>query len=1615
MASSKQAMDHYKVVYELLFALESWTYEQKYCLLQTIIDWTSQFEKSMPEQLEKNLCYLHELLTRDIVTVPMLPVDKILQVIQSGEIPCEVWLDYLHTPLLSESNNNNNNPISFDFAPAIIPKAAMTMDLTPSTLFNSASSPQQPQLNNQNNSMVDQPSLNDSYVTHQLLSFEPCSTTAIDPFLFDVVEKSPDDDRSLLSAILAELSELDWDYYAIQSLELMFNSLQIQNVSVLKTALLVVRMILTNEISFPWDIERIVNAITMHSELQWMDEVTKIIDEKGKSKSVSMLLQELAQENSSLDITDLEQRFRMVMKHYETQTSRWKSSDIRQRQVNNDELHTIAVIVQAAHLHEQYRPRDIQILSLLLLIENQRQGQGRLAQIRTGEGKSIIVAMLAVYLSLPPLNKRVDIITTSEILARRDAEEFASFYQMFDLTVGHNCYDRPDSPNYNVHIIYGTVNHFAGDLLRTEFYLQTEVRAHRPYEAAIVDEVDSMFIDQHQHYTQLASLTPGYKSLNVILRFIFAFFQKFNITEKNEFVIRQPHGYVKVDALTFIQDKLNNDKLIRFPAYRQSYINTKLPKWIKAAKRALYDLQQDVDYVISKDGRIIVVDYANTGVSHLNMNWSDGVHQFLQLKHNLRMTPERICDSFFSNVTLFRRYQPHLYGVTGTLGGTDARNFIQSVYQIDTVIVPKYVDSVFHTYSSQFGRDRKDWLDKIRVECNTIAITNCRAVLIICQTIQDADDVQLSLLSQHPRLNLYLRSDLAEHNKPELVHSGDVIVATNLAGRGTDLKTTTQINNRGGLHVIVTFMPKNSRIEQQAFGRAGRQGQPGSARLIVYNRDFATTLDKIDDVETINRWKQFRDQEETNEMNAAIEEVKRIEAKDRLLVRFLDLAHSKKNDLPFKHDAFKPGFSSFRELWASFCDENENTAEQSFSKFATDIQQRLDAAITTLKHNVSFENDRSLFIMLQDQKRSRAQYLADLQCEAVSKLIAHPKYFIYAGFHAMCMNELSDKRERALKLYERALELDDQDFIAHYNTIPCHIANNQSSINRVIQALDETLRLLHLEIETRKLIQIFHDPPMSQNTKTEANGPVNHPILTELIYLEIVQADLKNNREQLTQFNEDKHEIWCRFEHWPETLACLKGTKFEPLTNDINVEREEWLAEGLMWRYVFIIEQKRCWWKTVFIFVMGVALIVGGAFLCTVDQYRLGTSMILDGLIDVYKAIATKITSDFDLTDYFESTVTKYGKDLFCIGVSLLKSLQPIVSIEDIKMVGVAGDTVSQVATNKLSVETVTQIAIEGLDIAGVDKNIINFAKQLPEWIKDAQTLLNSDLEQMLRQGISVSVDRFMGLFNEKSLFNGKEKEMFDLLHQHIPVVQHSATGNNQDILLHALNIMNKNINKLPLTDIFGIVLQNALERVIKLEQIEIRDCFTTTIKQLNSTGGFDNQTYKLITNILQSSSDKFSIFEKTRHQLNANVCQLLGPVIERENQFKTDIDRLTNNHQAIEDYRQAFNTVNATFCTASTQRSRLQTIIEQQSNSGGRLLKRAMHDFISAVSKQEHEIANTKAMKLLKEYLDQNVIRPHLENECEQQMDEMNTKLADNFAESFIYVQKQQGKLKQQ
>ncbi|CAF4011267.1 unnamed protein product [Rotaria sordida] len=858
----------------------------------------------MPNQLETNLRHLRELLTQRLIIEPMVPVETILKVIQSDEIPSDAWLDCLRAAVQSEMNDSSNpTTISFDFAPVIVPKV---------------------------------------------------------------------------------------DFHR-----------QISDSASLKTALLVIETIVTNGISLQTHIDRITNTITKCPAHQWMKELNKIVDEQGKAKSVPVLLEELKRENPSLNISDLEDQYDEVMRYYHTEASKMTSTNFQEQLNFKNKFAKIAVIIQAAHLFKQYRPRDIQILSLLLLIGNPGQDKGRLAQIRTGEGKSIIVSMLTVYLSLPPMNKRVDIITTSEILAQRDAAEFAPFYRMFGLSVGHNCCDPETKPNYSVHIVYGTVSHFAGDLLRTDFYLKTEIRGDRPYDAAIVDEVDS-----------------------------------------------------------------------------------------------------------------------------------------------------------------------------------------------------------------QFSRARQQWLENIRNECRTIAICNCRAVLIICETIREAEDIQSVLRSQHPGLKLYLRSDLAEHVKPEEVHQGDVIVATNLAGRGTDLRTMTIVNERGGLHVIVTFMPRNSRIEEQAFGRAGRQGQPGSARLIIYRERIGQELDgRVDQATIVDIWKRARDREEESDMKDGIAEVKRVEMKDELLIRFLDTAHSQKSKLSFANDIFKPGFSSLRELWASFVGADEATTKQRYREFEADIQKRMHDSIAILDNHSSED----------------VENLINAQFQAVSRLIVHPKYFIYAGFHAFCTDKVNDRKGQALTLYRHALDIDPHDFIAHYNTVPCHIGNSQASIDRAIQAMNEAIRLLNQEIETRKLLEIFHDLPTTEEGTTAAHGPIDQTSLAELIYLQIVHSTFEQSREQLKQFEESKHEI--------------------------------------------------------------------------------------------------------------SSKVIKYGKLLLSPGGPLTGCLEPIASLEKIKMIGVAIDAVRQIDKNGFTVENLTQLASSGIALAGVDQKAVNFVQKLPERVKDAEALLSGDLDRILERG----------------------------------------------------------------------------------------------------------------------------------------------------------------------------------------------------------------------------------------------------------------------------------------
>ncbi|CAF1048452.1 unnamed protein product [Rotaria sp. Silwood1] len=1593
MSTSNNSNNHCDIICERLLALKSWTDEQKTRLLEIIIEWTTKYEQSVPTQLNNILQHLRELFTHNVIIVPLLPVETILKVIQSSHIPAELWLDCLMNAVESPSDNNNENKILFDFTPVTIPTTVSTS----STLFNSYLSEQGSQ-NDRCSSMFDRSSIKDTNLTDPFFSF--CSSLTMSTSTFHRLpsEESLEEYQTRLLGNLQELYQLKWDQLSVESLRCTFtNPENFNNLSSIKKALFIVETIVVNRISLQSHIKRIVNNITKKSSNKWMDELNKIVNEQRKNKSLQTLLQELRQVNSFINLDNLKQQYKKVMNYYEQETIRMTSSDIQNQQNYYDEFYKIAVIIQGVYIFKQVRPRDIQILSLLLFIESKHKNRGRLAQICTGEGKSIIVAMLAVYLSLASSEKYVDIITTSEILAQRDAQEFAPFYQMFNLTVGHNCRDPSETPNYRFDIIYGTINQFAGDLLRTEFYLNTEVRGDRPYSIVIVDEVGSMFIDQREHFTQLASLTPGYKSLNIILKFIFIFFKKYNITENNEFVIKQENGFVKVDALRFIREKLNDKQLIEFSEFRRSYILFKLPKWIQSARRALYELQLDIDYIINKENEIVVVDYLHTGVSQLNMHWSDGIHQFLQLKHNLRMTPEHMCDSFYSNVTLFKKYE-YLYGLTGTLGGKDAQNFIKTLYNIDVVIIPKYMDSVFDIYPNQFADNRQLWLEKIRIECHTIAITNRRAILIICQTIRDANDVQSYLSSQHSNIKLYLRSD--EHTKPEEVCPCDVIVATNLAGRGTDLKVLTSVVDRGGLHVIVTFMPNNSRVEQQAFGRTGRQGQPGSARLIIYKEyDNMISYRSMNEIQIVENWKQARDKFERDNMNEAIEEVNRIEAKDRLLVRFLNVVYSRKGDLSFTEDILQPGFGSLRELWSSFCDEDLSTADQRFPAFANEIEQKLDRAIATMKQTLS--QPCFLFPWHRDEEQRHTEHIANATCDALRHLIVHPKYFIMAGIKMLCMKNIFEREKRALTLYQQAANLDKQDFILHYNMVSCYIKNDQNSINEALKELNIAVTLLCNEIERRKLLQI-HDDSSSQTS-------VDRSCIAELVYLEHVHSIFEASRDQLRKFDEDKHKITCRSESWEVTLSSLENTHFKAIKSEIHTEYQEWYSEGLVWVFIFEIEAKRCWWKTIFVFVMGIAQIVGGAFLCVAGQWKLGTSMVLNGIFDVYAAVATKITADFDLVNYYKQKVITYGLNLLCITPAVSNLVKPIASIEQTRIVGVAAISTHKLSTKGFTIEVLTNTALTSMNIAGIDNHTIDFLKQIPERYKDIEALISGDFDQIINQGTSMMVNQFLGTLDNDSLFGGKTKEIFQIVQRHTPLIKHVYDGNSKAIVSYALNTMDDILPNIPIIDTLGLALPYTLHSVVKKEVLEINNLFLSTIKKLNSTNGeHTSQTLDIVQKILYAS-DKWTVFEQNKDKLNTEICQLLRPAIERELKLLDEYEQVMNNPQVFGRCCEIFRSSNVTFGTIQNQHNNLQGEIRRK-QTDNHLLQQSIITFIDELSKTTKNIRkSSKTTNAFKEYLNDSIIRPSIENACEQEMDKNDEKIMDKFTKALIYIQEQQ------
>ncbi|XP_045033169.1 uncharacterized protein LOC116936036 [Daphnia magna] len=317
--------------------------------------------------------------------------------------------------------------------------------------------------------------------------------------------------------------------------------------------------------------------------------------------------------------------------------------------------------------------------------------------------------------------------------------------------------------------------------------------------------------------------------------------EKINYTPKNA----AKETNLNAKLVFYLRQVANRQRRIRIPAHLLDFVDRHLDTWLESAFLAL-DLRPDEDYVIDQDRtdtssdlnpKVIIID-RDTGTDQTSSQWDEALHQFIQLKEGCKLSLQSIKAVFISNAMYIKKYDS-ISGFSGTLGSKQEQKFLCETFK-GCLHFPTLLPKFFEEKLAKVLSTENEWLDAIIEETKTI-MKEGRSIVIFCKFIKDVNLVHQRLKSSIPelkennRLHRYTRDYVKFVFEGTELDIGHVIVATNLAGRGTDIKISQKLRENGGLHVCLSYFPENERIEEQAMGRAARNGAPGSGILIVCN------------------------------------------------------------------------------------------------------------------------------------------------------------------------------------------------------------------------------------------------------------------------------------------------------------------------------------------------------------------------------------------------------------------------------------------------------------------------------------------------------------------------------------------------------------------------------------------------------------------------------------------------------------------------------------------------------------------------------------------------------------------------------------------------------------
>lgn len=778
---------------------------------------------------------------------------------------------------------------------------------------------------------------------------------------------------------------------------------------------------------------------------------------------------------------------------------------------------------------------------------------------------------------------------------------------------------------------------------------------------------------------------------------------------------------------------------LKLPPFLKEFVTDQIQVYSESAIKSLQMLENR-EYAVVRDedgsnGRIIPVDYQNSGVMEMNKKWGGGLQQMLEMKHNLSLSSMSVVTNFMSHVELFSRYKENggIYGLSGTLGldSLTTQEVLLDLFECDVCSIPTFKRRKLYEKWPNIVHGGDDvWFKEIMKSVNEAVCHDewepgkGRAVLLLCEDIKTATELKEYVLSKdgwkEAMVTLYAHSNVEEVKAVISRHiftPGEMVIATNLAGRGTNIKLSPEVEKSGGLFCIMTFLPRNRRVELQAFGRTARKGQTGSVQCILNASSLPPHYQSLD----LQSIRTLRAKEEHTRLRELINsDVKEVQLRETLFkqhCKFLGAIHKELGE----RDDKVVVVDSLNESWGQWLLMKKEQIER-------------------------FEKDA----LIEELSKAQSQWKPTIpqnQIDSMHLPVTNFYHLIKFG-NRLLVTDDKGNAERACQYFSSSVEMEPRyAAFAHYNHAYCSIILEKDGFNYMDKAIGDLEKAEKcLDPYVSEVTSVLQCVNIVNKIRAELHGRANAgendltiQMQVRLQVIGFIKKKIKETIDKLKGFRKDERHVYA------EALGVFS---LIPEADDLT-NRELHSMWQLGMEVAFTVEAKPMFcWEALIVFLIGIAEIIGGVLLAVFTvgaMANFGMALISEGISDCIDGIEGMVAGSFSWVEWGISKAAGIAISLVSggigrwlskstkaikIGASISKRLKTITKIsKNVSKWGLAAESNLMRLAKEVGKEVAEQAVMKGVGLA---QNEI-FAKAL----EDIERGCREDITRGLREAFS--------------------------------------------------------------------------------------------------------------------------------------------------------------------------------------------------------------------------------------------------------------------------------------